>query len=73
VFLGLPMSTSDTGAAQQARLHALGFDVTMLPSMVDLDSVTDLPAVTASGSAIRTAALARKLGMAIVPSPAHAR
>lgn len=62
-FLGVPMSTSRTGAAQHARLCRLGLDVAALPTLVDLDCVADLPAVTASGAAIRTAALARTLGV----------
>jgi rSAM/selenodomain-associated transferase 1 len=63
VFIGIPMSTDATGAAQHARLGALGLSVTMLPALVDLDTAADLPAVTASGSAIRTTAQARRIGM----------
>ena len=63
VFTGIPMSTATTGAAQLARLRELGLSVTMLPALVDLDTVADLPAVTESGSAIRTAAQARRIGM----------
>ncbi len=69
VFAGIPMSTSGTGAAQEARLRALGFDVTLLPTLVDLDTAADLEAVTSSGTAIRTASLARTLGMAPVTAP----
>jgi len=64
VFAGVPMSTNHTGADQHDRLRSLGFDVTMLPTLVDLDTFADLAAVTASGSAIRTAALVRNPGMA---------
>ena len=63
VFLDVPMSTSRTGALQEARLRALGLDVRPLPTLVDLDTVADLPAVTVDGSAIRTAAVARMLGV----------
>lgn len=63
VFLDIPMSTARTGAAQLARLVHLGLDVTELPTLVDLDTIDDLPAVTAGGSAIRTAARARTLGV----------
>ncbi len=63
VFLGVPMSTEATGAEQHARLRRLGLSVTMLPALVDLDTVADLAAVTESGSAIRTAAQARRIGM----------
>lgn len=62
-FLGVPMSTSATGAAQHARLRLLGLDVAELPPLVDLDTVADLPAVTAGDRAIRTAELARRLGV----------
>lgn len=63
VFADIPMSTAHTGAAQLARLRALGFGITMLPTMTDFDTATDLAAVTESGAAIRTATLARTLGM----------
>jgi uncharacterized protein len=63
VFADIPMSTAQTGASQHARLRSLGLSVTSLPALVDLDTVADLPAVTASGSAVSTAARARMLGM----------
>ncbi len=63
MFVGIPMSTATTGAEQLARLDQLGLAVTLLPTLVDLDTVADLPAVTACGAAIRTAALARMLGV----------
>ncbi len=63
VFDGIPMSTAATGAAQDRRLRELGLSVTALPTLVDLDTADDLPAVIASGSAIRTAAQARRTGM----------
>jgi rSAM/selenodomain-associated transferase 1 len=61
VFLDVPMSTSRTGALQEARLRALGLDVAALPALADMDTVDDLPHVIAGGSAIRTAVLARTL------------
>ena len=67
VFLDVPMSTSRTGTLQEARLRALGLDVAPLPTLVDMDTVHDLPHVTAGGSAIRTAALARTLGVLPLP------
>ena len=70
VFLDVPMSTGGTGAAQHARLRHLGLDVAPLPTLADLDTVRDLPAVTEDGSAIRTAALARTLGVLSVPADA---
>ena len=69
VFHGIPMSTSGTGHAQLTRMIDLGLDVTALPTLVDLDTIADLPTVTADGSAIRTAALARTLG--VLPIAAH--
>ncbi len=69
VFHGIPMSTSGTGDAQLGRMIDLGLDVTALPALVDLDTIADLPTVTADGSAIRTAALARTLG--VLPIAAH--
>ena len=69
-FLGVPMSTRGTGSAQEARLRALGHDVRRLPTLVDLDTVADLPAVTAGGTAIRTSALARILGVLPMATPA---
>lgn len=71
VFLDVPMSTDRTGAMQEARLRRLGLDVAALPALVDLDTVADLPAVTAGGSAIRTQAQARTLG--VLPVPLDAR
>jgi glycosyltransferase A (GT-A) superfamily protein (DUF2064 family) len=63
MFDGVPMSTGGTGAAQRRQLDRLGLAVTMLPALVDLDTIADLPAVTAGGTAIRTTALARRLGV----------
>ena len=62
-FAGIPMSTAGTGAAQLSRLHELGLSVAALPALVDLDTAADLPAVTGSGTAIRTAEQARRIGM----------
>jgi rSAM/selenodomain-associated transferase 1 len=67
-FRGVPMSTARTGQAQEARLRALGLDVTVLPSLVDLDTTADLPAVVASGAAARTASLAADLGLLPLPA-----
>lgn len=68
VFVGVPMSTDRTGACQEARLRRLGLDVALLPTLVDLDTVADLPTVTAG--APRTAATARALGLLPEPVPA---
>ncbi len=71
-FRGVPMSTARTGRAQEARLRALGLDVALLPTLVDLDTAADLPAVVASGAAARTARLAADLGLVQFPVPAGA-
>ncbi len=45
VFLGVPMSTRHTGAAQRRRLDALGHRVAELPLMRDVDRIEDALAV----------------------------
>ena len=44
-FLGVPMSTSQTGAAQARRLADLGLATTPLPVLRDVDTLADLDAV----------------------------
>jgi uncharacterized protein len=63
VFLGVPMSTTGTGAVQHRRLRSLNLDVASLPTLVDLDTVHDLPAVVDAAPGTRTSALARHLGL----------
>jgi glycosyltransferase A (GT-A) superfamily protein (DUF2064 family) len=63
VFRGVPMSRSDTGRRQQARLVELGLCVTLLPTLVDLDAVEDVPDVVAAAPGSRTAHLASRLGL----------
>ena len=48
VFLGVPMSIADTGAAQLARLHAAGLSVATLRGLQDIDTVDDVAAVAAA-------------------------
>lgn len=67
VFEGVPMSTARTGSAQLARLRALGHVVRLLPTLADLDTTADLPAVTAGGGAPRTEAAAVGLGLLAPP------
>jgi rSAM/selenodomain-associated transferase 1 len=45
VFLGVPMSTPSTGAAQHARLRGLGLRTVLLPSLRDVDHFADAVAV----------------------------
>lgn len=61
VFLGVPMSTSRTGAAQQARLRALGLRVAPLPCLRDVDHFDDALAVANAAPAGRFAATLRPM------------
>ncbi len=63
VFEGVAMSTATTGAAQHRRLRSLGLKVALLPTLVDLDTVHQLPAVAGAGPGTRTSALAAHLGL----------
>jgi uncharacterized protein len=47
VFENVPMSTSQTGAAQRRRLDQLGLRTTILPSYRDIDTMEDLYVVVA--------------------------
>ncbi len=47
VFLGVPMSTANTGPAQAARLRALGMRFVELPLLRDVDTIADARAVAA--------------------------
>jgi glycosyltransferase A (GT-A) superfamily protein (DUF2064 family) len=67
VFVGVPMSTSGTGAVQHRRLRSLHLDVALLPTLVDLDTVEDIPAVVAAAPGTRTAALGACLGLVTAP------
>jgi rSAM/selenodomain-associated transferase 1 len=55
VFDGVPMSVSSTGAAQRARLAALGLRTATLPSLRDVDTIADAHAVAASAPGTRFA------------------
>jgi hypothetical protein len=58
---GVPMSTPRTGAAQLARLRALGLVVAELPPLRDVDEPADADAVAAQAPATRFAAVHRGL------------
>jgi uncharacterized protein len=47
LLLGVPMSTPRTGAVQLARLDRAGLRVAMLPSLTDVDTVTEAESVAA--------------------------
>lgn len=70
VFHRLAMSTSTTGRRQHARLRALGLDVALMPTLVDLDTAGDLPAIVAAAPDTRTAAVAGRLGLLSIPRAA---
>ena len=56
VFRGVPMSAPQTGAAQLARLTALGLRTTLLPALRDVDTIEDAYAVAAAAPQTRFAA-----------------
>lgn len=60
-FLGVPMSTPATGAAQLARLRRLGLRVGALPRLRDVDTPEDAAAVAALAPDTRFARLHRRL------------
>jgi uncharacterized protein len=51
VVHGVPMSTSDTGAAQLARLRGAGLKVRLLPVLRDVDTAADAASVAATAPA----------------------
>jgi uncharacterized protein len=61
VFLGVPMSTSATGAAQHARLRDLGLRTAPLPSLRDVDDFDDAVAVARDAGARRFAETLRAM------------
>jgi len=73
---GVPMSTADTGAVQQARLRAAGLRVAELPRLRDVDTAADAVAVARQAPQSRFAARARELapvlGLAGAAPPAGA-
>lgn len=64
LFLGVPMSTKRTGAAQLQRLHAAGLDVGHLATLRDVDDFTDALAVASMAPETRFArAVASRVGV----------
>jgi hypothetical protein len=55
VFAGVPMSQSQTCAAQRARLRALGLVIRELPALRDVDVIADARAVAAQAPTTRFA------------------
>lgn len=56
LLLGVPMSRSDTGAVQRARLRAAGLGVGLLPVLRDVDTARDARHVAAEAPGTRFAA-----------------
>jgi rSAM/selenodomain-associated transferase 1 len=69
VLRGVPMSTSDTGAATRAALRRRGLDAATLPTLRDVDTAADAWTVAADCPHTR---FARSVA-AFVPAPAGAR
>lgn len=63
VFRGVPMSTARTGRLQERRLRRLGLRVAQAPALRDIDTIADLASVSAAAPHIRTAEVARRLGV----------
>ncbi len=61
MFLGVPMSTTQTGAAQVARLEGLGLRVGSLPSMTDIDDIASAHEVATQIPGSRTAGVVATL------------
>jgi glycosyltransferase A (GT-A) superfamily protein (DUF2064 family) len=62
VFLGVPMSTVRTGAAQRRRLRALGHRVVDLPTLRDVDRIEDAVAVAGEAPGSRFADAMARMG-----------
>jgi glycosyltransferase A (GT-A) superfamily protein (DUF2064 family) len=69
-FVGVPMSTTETGSAQQRRLERLGLQVATLPVMRDVDYISDAAKVAAKAAKSHFAATLRALGLDSEPSRA---
>jgi glycosyltransferase A (GT-A) superfamily protein (DUF2064 family) len=64
VFRDIPLSTPHTGARQARRLSRLGFDVVEASRERDIDTAEDLAAIAVAAPTTRTAAVARRIGLA---------
>ena len=69
VFEGVAMSTTHTGEDQEQRLRRLGFDVSLAGLRRDIDTAADLAEVAGEIPNSRTAAVARRLGLARLLAP----
>jgi rSAM/selenodomain-associated transferase 1 len=71
VFEGVPMSQAHTGAAQRARLAALGLATHYLPLLRDVDTFEDARSVALAAPGGRFAAALRDLATYSAAEPAH--
>ena len=71
VFQGVPMSRPHTGAAQRARLAALGLETHYLPLLRDVDTFEDARSVAVAAPGGRFAAALRDLTRYSSAEPAH--
>lgn len=71
VFDGVPMSRHHTGAAQRARLAALGLVTHYLPLLRDVDTFEDARSVALAAPGGRFAATLRDLATYSAAEPAH--
>lgn len=62
-FVGVPMSTIETGSAQRRRLEGLGLQVATLPPMRDIDYISDAAEVAAQAYDSHFASTLRALGL----------
>jgi len=60
---GVPMSRDDTGQQQLRRLHTAGLRVGLLPTMTDIDTVSDLIGVAAGIPASATSRTLRSFSL----------
>jgi rSAM/selenodomain-associated transferase 1 len=62
LVLGVPMSRSDTGAQQLARLHRAGLRVRLLPELTDVDTAGEAERIAAATPGSRFATCVKALG-----------
>jgi glycosyltransferase A (GT-A) superfamily protein (DUF2064 family) len=63
MFTGIPMSTPDTGHAQESRIGALGLRLHRAAPKRDIDTIDDLRIVADHHPFLRTARVARSLAL----------
>jgi uncharacterized protein len=71
LFLGVPMSTLDTGLHQQQRLIAHGHAVQLLPQLCDVDTADDARQVAALAPMSRFGRAVNRIDVASLPNARH--